>query len=140
MLDVEETQQQFSSFFCSFQSSLCRSMSTFCNLRRHNSWPLTTALGQTFKYEVKRYSFIADQNLPFFVRRNEECISETSSASDMPAALCGWCGSINCNGVHLFYCKTWRNLSAELDLELPMQLRCRFWLDGFTTTRRCVSM
>ena len=72
------------------------------NLRRHSSWPLTTSLEQTFMNEARGYGYAADQNLPFFLRRNEELNSEISTDSDMPGAMCHWCGRTDCNGLHLF--------------------------------------
>ena len=142
LIDVEETQTFLFIILTFFVSILTRSMSSSCNLRRHNSWPWTTALEQTYKHEVKGYGYSAKQNLPGFLRRNEEFSACSSTDSDMPLALCGWCGETetNCNGVNLFYCRTWRNLSAELNLELPLHLRAHFWSDGFTTIRRCVRL
>ena len=65
-----------------------------------------------------------DPNLPRFLYGiNEDTNIDTDS--DMLPAQCAWCRGIFCNGTHLSYCSTWRNLSVELNLELPQQLRVR---------------
>ena len=45
--------------------------------------------------------------------------NEDSTDSDMPAMLCGWCNGKDCNGIHLSYCRTWQNVSAQLNLDTP---------------------
>ena len=102
------------------------SMSTFRILRRHNSWPLTTSLERIFLDECRRYVYKADPNLPSFLRRDEEQNSVSSTDSDMPSAICGRCQRTDCNGMHLSYCITWRNLSVELNLDLPKERRIEY--------------
>ena len=91
-------------------------------MRRCNSWPLTASLERAFENEASGYGFERDPDIPNFLRRNQTYGSDISTDSEMPPAVCGWCDRIDCNGIHLSFCRTWRNLSAELNLELPQMM------------------
>ena len=90
------------------------------NLSRRNSWPLSKALERAFRNEVSGYGFAANGQLPYFLQMHTLIVqNEDSTDSDMPAALCGWCHGKDCNGTHLSYCRTWQNVSAQLNLDTP---------------------
>ena len=95
-------------------------------MRRCNSWPLTASLERAFENETDGYGFAPDPDLPDFLRENKWGMEIRPPADpEMPPAVCGWCDSIDCNGIHLSFCYTWRNLSAELNLELPRKMHYR---------------
>ena len=95
-----------------------------CNLRRCNSWPLSRASERAFRNEASGYGFAANSQLPSFLRMHTSIVqNEDSTDSDMPAMLCGWCNGKNCNGIHLSYCRTWQNVSAQLNLDTPRLCR-----------------
>ena len=99
-------------FGCEIATSFYR------NLSRHNSWPLSSALERAFREEASGYGFAANCQLPSFLRMQTSIVqNEDSTDSDMPAMLCGWCNGINCNGIHLSYCRTWQYVSAQLNLD-----------------------
>ena len=99
--------------------SFFREVSRFCGMRRCQSWPLTKSYDA-----AEGYAFAPDPNLPRFLYGVNEG-TNIDTDSDMPPAQGAWCLEFFCNGIHLSYCSTWRNLSVELNLELPQQLRVR---------------
>ena len=99
-------------------------MSGSHNLRRRTSWPLSRALEQAFKNEASGYGFAPNCKLPCFLHMHTSIgQNEDRTDPDMPATLCGWCGGKDCNAIHFSYCRTWQNMSAQLNLDTPRLLR-----------------
>ena len=99
-----------------------QAMSDNRNLNRRNSWPLSKLLQRAFRNEVAGYAYNATPLLPSFLHM-QRAPDESSSDSEMPAALCGWCdAAIDC-GIHLSYCITWQRVSAQLHIDTPRAYR-----------------
>ena len=102
-------------------------------MRRCQSWPLRTTVEWKYREVAAGYGFAPDPSVPSFVYG-----SDGENDDDMPFLLCGWCGSVSCCATHYSYCLSWRELSGELNLELPQRMNQNFRLNrhGFFLTSR----
>ena len=103
-------------------------------MRRCQSWPLRTSVEWKFREVAAGYGFAPNPSVPSFLYG-----FDGESDDDMPFLLCGWCGSVSCGATHYSYCLSWRELSGELNLELPQRMNQNFRLNRdefFLTSRR----